>query len=65
MINKVQALEVAIEMISELTSSKSTLEDFKAARDYIFSIEQYIEINTIHNLYQIIRDIEIFKQKLH
>lgn len=65
MIDKVQALEVAIEIISELTSPKSTLEDFKAARDYIFSIEQYIEINTIRNLYQIIEDIKFLNKNFN
>lgn len=65
MINKVPALEVAIETISELTSPKSTLEDFEAARDYIFSIEQYIAITTICNLYQIVRDIEILNKNFN
>lgn len=64
MLNKVQILEVAIEMISDLLSSKSTSEDFKATRAYIFSIEEYIEVTTVCNLYQIVEGIEIFKQKL-
>lgn len=64
MLNKVQILEVAIEMISDLLSSKSTPEDFKATRAYIFSIEEYIAKTTVCNLYQIVTGIEIFKQKL-
>lgn len=64
MINKLQALEVAIEMISELSSPKSTPEDFKATRAYIFSIEKYLTATTIYDLYQIIKNIETFKLKL-
>lgn len=64
MFDKLQALEVAIEMISNLSSSKSTPKDFKSIRAYIFSIERYMTITTVCNLYQIIADIEIFKQKL-
>ncbi len=64
MLDKVQILEVAIEMISNLSSSKSTSEDFKTTRVYILSIEKYIAVTTICNLYQIVADIEIFKQKL-
>lgn len=64
MLDKVQILEIAIEMISNLLSSKSTSEDFEATRAYIFSIEEHIAVTTVCNLYQIVEDIEIFKQKL-
>lgn len=64
MLDKVEILEVAIEMISDLLSSESTSEDFKTTRTYIFSIEKYIAATIVCNLYQIVDDIEIFKQKL-
>lgn len=64
MFDKLQALEVAIEKISRLSSSKSTEEDFNSTRDYIYSIKSRIAITTICNLYQIITNIEITKQKL-
>lgn len=51
-------------MISKLSSSNGTKEDFKQVRRYIYSIENFIPLTDMLALYELITNIEIAKSTI-
>lgn len=64
-IDKMQAISAALELINDLLSSKTTIEDIYATLDYIHSIENIISIEITLQLYALISHFEVFQRKLN
>lgn len=64
-IDKMQAISAALELINDLLSPKTTIEDIYATLDYIHSIEDIIPIEITLQLYILISHFEVFQRKLN
>lgn len=64
-IDKMEAINVALELINDLSSPKTTIEDIYATLDYIHSIEDFIPIEITLQLYVLISHFEVFQRKLN
>lgn len=64
-IDKMEAINVALELINDLSNPKTTIEDIYATLDYIHSIEDFIPIEITLQLYRLISHFEVFQRKLN
>lgn len=63
-IDKLSAISVALELINDLSSSRTTKEDIYATLDYIHSIEDIIPMEITLQLYTLISHFEKFRNHL-
>lgn len=64
-IDKMQAISAALELINDLSSSTTRIEDIKATQDYILSIEDIVPMEITLQLYELVSHFEVFQCKLN